>query len=194
MGLQREHPGASIQGLARQTAEPGDVSVAMETLPRASGRTSPPRHSFPLCGLCNALPRQWGLLGGLARGGDSRQKPTSHPSNQQLTTGCPEPSEGRGCRPGFEGGRDSLHASSAGSVSGNSLLASSVLCWGGFLLPHNHLGGGLRNKAKSGPSQSRLAGLGRSCGLAKSPGQLRWAVHPENHPLGENEVYRAPFP
>lgn len=42
VGLQREHPGASIQGLARQTTEPGDVSVAMETLPLASGRTSLP--------------------------------------------------------------------------------------------------------------------------------------------------------
>lgn len=29
-----------IQGLALPTAEPGDVSVVMETLPRASGRTS----------------------------------------------------------------------------------------------------------------------------------------------------------
>lgn len=58
----------------------------METLPPASGQDQPPQCSFPLCGLCNALPRQWGLLGRLAWGGEDRQKPTLHPSNQQLAT------------------------------------------------------------------------------------------------------------
>lgn len=87
------------------------------------------RRSFPLCGLCCALPRQWGLLGGLAWGGEGRQKPTLHPSNHQLTTRPTAPSGRRGCRPGHEGGRETLHTCSR-PLPGNSLLVSLVLGWG----------------------------------------------------------------
>lgn len=82
VGLQRERPGASIQSLALQRAEPGDVSVAMETLPLASGRTSLPS-TVSRCGCVDFAMRCQGS--GACWAGwhrvEKADKPTWHLSN-----------------------------------------------------------------------------------------------------------------
>lgn len=130
-GPQREHPGASIQGLARQTAEPGDVSVVMETLPRASGRTSLPG-TVSLCvdfamrcqgsGACWA---GWQGVGKADKSPRASQQPAAHDWAHRA--------------PGMEGGAAAGQALRLGGETPypcpgpqprHSLLASLALRWG----------------------------------------------------------------
>lgn len=159
----------------------------METLPQASGRTSLPG-TVSLCVdfamRCQGSGACWAGWQGV---GTADKNPHRIPATSSSQQGALSPREGGAAGRALRvAGRPCTPR--AGSLPGNSLLASLVLCWGSCHLRITRAGvlGTRQNRAHRRPSWQ---GVGRSCGLTKSPRQFGRAVHSENHPLGENEVY-----